>query len=312
VQRALTDFGADESFEKASQKLLEHYGIIISDSTIRRIVEKHGCIMQQIQKSDIYSTRTRPAKTIIGEIDGSMVPTVTPSTDASTDKRKNKKLEWKEARLSLAYVQGSVTPFYAGLIGSTDEAGECLARVVKRSGQTKKTKCHFVADGAVWIADKIENLYGSQAALLLDFYHVSEYLAAAAECCSRGSVKEWLERQQDLLKKGHIDQVLSNLQPDKTQCLPHEDKCPAAVCHGYLSKRIHQLGYKEAIEADLPIGSGKVEGSHKSIIQKRLKIPGAWWLTDNINNMLGLRTLRANGDWNNYWNAYQGSTATVN
>lgn len=117
------------------------------------------------------------------------------------------------------------------------------------------------------------------------------------------------EKQQDLFKEGFIDQGLSNLQSDEVDCPPHDNKCPAEVCHGYLLKRSHQLDYKAAIAADLPIGSGKVEGSHKSVIQKRLKISGAWWLLENANNMLGLRVLRANGDWDSYWNGHGGVSA---
>jgi hypothetical protein len=48
------------------------------------------------------------------------------------------------------------------------------------------------------------------------------------------------------------------------------------------------------------IGSGEVESRHRSVIQKRMKIPGAWWREDNAENML--RSLRANRDWQDYWN----------
>jgi len=55
----------------------------------------------------------------------------------------------------------------------------------------------------------------------------------------------------------------------------------------------------------LPIGSGKVEGGHRNVIQARLKISGAWWIKENANVMLALRTLRANEDWEEYWNHNQ-------
>ena len=53
---------------------------------------------------------------------------------------------------------------------------------------------------------------------------------------------------------------------------------------------------------ELPIGSGKVESTHRSLIQRRLKIPGAWWLRENAHAMANLRTLRANGGWELLWN----------
>jgi hypothetical protein len=44
-----------------------------------------------------------------------------------------------------------------------------------------------------------------------------------------------------------------------------------------------------------------VEGGHRYVLQKRLKIAGAWWLERSAECMLRLRTLRANGDWEKYW-----------
>jgi hypothetical protein len=37
------------------------------------------------------------------------------------------------------------------------------------------------------------------------------------------------------------------------------------------------------------------------VIQDHLKISGPWWNQSNAGKMLGLRTLRANGDWHAYW-----------
>lgn len=36
-----------------------------------------------------------------------------------------------------------------------------------------------------------------------------------------------------------------------------------------------QFKYKEALAAELPIGSGEIESGNGSVVQKRLKIPGA-------------------------------------
>ena len=69
----------------------------------------------------------------------------------------------------------------------------------------------------------------------------------------------------------------------------------------YLTNRINQLDYKSAIERDLPIGSGEVESAHKYILQKRLKIPGAWWRIERAEEMAQLRAMRANNRWNEFW-----------
>jgi len=75
---------------------------------------------------------------------------------------------------------------------------------------------------------------------------------------------------------------------------------PVRRCIRYITNRIGQFGYKEAEENGLPIGSGEIESAHRYIIQKRLKIAGAWRTENNTQNMLSLRVFRANGDWENY------------
>jgi hypothetical protein len=51
----------------------------------------------------------------------------------------------------------------------------------------------------------------------------------------------------------------------------------------------------------LPIGSGEMESAHRYVIQRRLRIAGAWWTTENLSKMLALRVVGANRDWEDYW-----------
>lgn len=144
LQKALTDFGADESFAKAALKVKEHYGVDVAISTTRLDVEKNARKIQATEKSNRFSVNLRPSECIIGQLDGSMIPIVSQTEPAKTgDKRKNKQYEWKEIRVAVGNPKGSDTSIYAAIMGSTDEAGECLARVVKQAGKRKKLK--FIA-----------------------------------------------------------------------------------------------------------------------------------------------------------------------
>ncbi|MBQ32564.1 MAG: hypothetical protein CL923_08445 [Deltaproteobacteria bacterium] len=42
----------------------------------------------------------------------------------------------------------------------------------------------------------------------------------------------------------------------------------------------------------MPIASGRIESSHRSRIQKRLKLPGAWWKLEHADSMLAPRVAR--------------------
>jgi len=279
----------------------------IASSTTRLDVEKHAEIARKmIDEESLVVDSKNNAAVVIGEIDGCMIPVVTAkeSLNGHDDQRKNKNHEWKEARLALARAQGAVEPIYAATLGSVNDAGAKLANVVKSAGECEKTKIHCLGDGAPWIADQVEMLFGNKATFLLDFFHVSDYLALAATCCSPNKPRDWMHKQQELLKNNMSLKVLQNIQDHLQICESKED-CPAAKCISYLSKRTHQLDYQGALNAGLPIGSGEIESGHRSVIQARLKIPGAWWNIDNAENMLALRTIRANGLWDKYWAAIQ-------
>jgi hypothetical protein len=107
---------------------------------------------------------------------------------------------------------------------------------------------------------------------------------------------------QRIAKKSRAKEVieaLKKLRPDWHE----ETDDPVATAIKYLEKREvkGQLNYAKAIEENLPIGSGEVESAHRTILQKRLKIPGAWWRLERAEEMAQLRALRANNRWDELW-----------
>ena len=51
--------------------------------------------------------------------------------------------------------------------------------------------------------------------------------------------------------------------------------------------------------------SSEVESGHGHVVQWRVKISGAWWHPDHVDDILALRMLKANGWWNGYWKSYR-------
>ena len=146
-----------------------------------------------------------------------------------------------------------------------------------------------------------QDKFGTQASYLVDFYHICEYLAEAAKTCAPSNDKAWLDTQKKLLKKNEYAVIIENLVPYLEAEEIEEAQAKVRACHRYLSNRVGQLDYKGAIEKGLPIGSGEIESAHRYVIQKRLKLPGAWWKAANVEPMLALRVVRANDDWDDYW-----------
>lgn len=186
-------------------------------------------------------------------------------------------------------------------MGSVDEAGEVLADCVRRAGATAQTHLHCLGDGAAWIPQQVQNRFGDQATYLLDFYHVSEYLAAAARKIAPANSKPWLAQQKERLLNNRVAEVLTALTPYQEPLTVADEEAPVRVCLRYLNNHRDFLNYQAALQADLPIGSGEVESGHRSVIQQRLKLTGAWWLRENAEKMIALRVARANDDWQPYW-----------
>ena len=307
LQRVICDFGSDQAFGAVNKKLKEHYGITIPSSAARAITEHHA---QEI--TNLGEVLCLPANSavdvVIGETDGSMIPIVETyvaekeeSSDKLPDRRKHKRLFWKEARLTMAHAKGSMTPIFAGTMDSVQVAGLQLLSCVKTAGGTEKTKVHCVGDGARWIASQVKEKFGSNGTYLIDFYHLCEYLSAAAPYCTTGDKEDWLKTQKEALKLSEHSRVLNALRPYLEPSTTEDSQAPVRACHRYIKNRPEQLDYKMAIEQELPIGSGEVESAHRYVLQKRLKLAGAWWKIDHAKNMINLRTCRANDLWDDYW-----------
>lgn len=170
LQRVITDFGADDGFAKSTQKIKEHYAIAIGESTVRKVTLLHAEAMDKQQKSDNLSIQTVGCPVQIAEIDGCMIPIVTPDPNAK-DKRKKKTLHWQEGRLSLAHELGSKNPKFSSIFqGSTKDAGKTLLSCSIKAGFGKKTHLHGVGDGASWIALQFKEIFGVQGSYLIDFF----------------------------------------------------------------------------------------------------------------------------------------------
>jgi hypothetical protein len=306
LQRRITDFGADDSFGDINKKLKEHYGISVPVSSGRVITLRHAEQMRETEELQTDIPEHKGVTCVIGEADGSMIPivdnTAEPSAEGPVDLRKMKELRWQEARLTVARAQGAVSSFFGATLGSCDEAGKHLFHCAILAGMGQETKVHCVGDGAPWIADQVSRVFGLQGDYLIDYYHLCEYVAAAAQSCAPPVQRQaWIEQQKTAAKESRIGDILAALSPHlEPESVSNKD-APVRSAYRYIQNRLDQFDYKSAQEAGLPIGSGEVEGGHRSVIQERLKIPGAWWKEDNADHMLALRTLRANGHWDHYW-----------
>ena len=295
LQRAMSDFGAEESFKRASQRLKEHYGITVNSEAIRLETLHHGKAIAAIEPKVGL-----PAKEIVTEMDGSLIPVVLPAK--SGDKRKGKTLAWREVRVCCARAVGKQSRLYGATLGSLESCSLLWEQTARFAGVGPKTYVHGVGDGAPWILEKFKENFEEQGEYLLDFYHVSEYLWAAARAIvGEKKALGWVRRQQGRLLNNQLTKVLRGLSTHlEAQNSPQET--PVRDAYRYLDQRRSHLDYQGARRRKLPIGSGEIESAHRHLIQKRLKLSGSWWKETNAQALITLRTARANHCWETYWN----------
>lgn len=295
LQRALVDFGADESFLEATRKVREHYGVEVPVSAARAHTLRHATGSGALEHPP-----APPAKVVITGMDGSMIPIV--ESGGGADRRKGKTLSWKQASLCCARAHGAVECVYGATLASVKMAGLTWRTVVAGAGHVPTSWIHAVADGAEAIFNSFTEQFdpsAGKARFTVDFYHVGEHLGVAAESLAPTQKKAWLHEQRGRLLENKVGEVLQTL-AGSVEPLGQEP-APVRAVHQYIAKRKDQMDYAGARASGLPIGSGEVESGHRHVIQQRLKIAGAWWTLPNAQVMLQLRTTRANQDWNRYW-----------
>lgn len=290
-------------------KIVEHYGVVLGESTIARITQGHAKrIFETAPPPKAWPTEAGTKTAVIVETDGGMVPIVKIDT-TQADKRKGKTLHWEEAKICLAHPQGSKTLAFGGTLqGGVETAGQCLFDCAGQAGFGTATPIHGVGDGAQWIADQVEKKFGAQGTYLVDFFHACDYLSAAGKAIasSEQEQKIWMDEHKARLKANQVNEVLQELQKNLEAPTVQDSDAPVRQCHRYFNNRTGQLDYQGAIRRGLPIGSGEIESAHRYIVQQRLKRPGAWWCPDNAEHMLALRLNRANRQWDSYWQRIAG------
>jgi hypothetical protein len=301
LERVLTDFGCEHSFKHAAARVLEHYGFEISASAVREATLRHAhraaTKLQDQYKEPFRVLPLVGAEHVVAEADGTMICTV------ARGKRNGKKpRDWKEIRLTAAQAQGKKQTFYAATFSGVDEVGRRWGHCARSAGWGLNSNIHALGDGAQWIRLQTREVFGRQGSFLCDFFHVSEYLGAAAQTCRAPAPERWRRTQQARLKRGAwakvIEALAEHLEPPPTP----EEEAPVRHGYRYLTNRVDCLDYPRALKLGLPIGSGMIESGHRHVLQARLKKAGAAWLVDNADDIANLRVLRANGQWLSLWN----------
>ncbi|MEZ4883738.1 MAG: hypothetical protein R3E32_21505 [Chitinophagales bacterium] len=154
----------------------------------------------------------------------------------------------------------------------------------------------FVADGAPWIWNWVEESY-PKATQILDFYHAAEHLSKFAKLYYKTieEQKNWLNKQKNALLNDEISVVIKGIEELEKRAQKSEKERNSLL--NYLRNNEFRMMYKTFRDTGLFIGSGAIESAHRTVIQKRLKQSGQRWTLDGAQKIIDLRLMNMNQQW---------------
>jgi hypothetical protein len=209
--------------------------------------------------------------------------------------------EWVEPRVLAIHViddDGKKTRHDVGVLDASiadcNEVFRMLVAYLKLLGAHEAAQIVIVADGAVWIWDRVDELVRDvgipphRVKQVLDFYHVTEHLGKIAKLRSSWSDKtrkNWLRKVKELLWRGNVEAVLSEC---FLLCRGSRSKKIEAMLN-YIARNVDRLNYPLFRKLKIPLGSGVIESAVRRIVNLRLKGPGIIWDEKNAEKVLHMR-----------------------
>ena len=141
---------------------------------------------------------------------------------------------------------------------------------------------------------------------IVDFYHACDHLkngcdAAWGESTARGKAE--FERLKTLLKEADdgVEQVIRALKYQRGRARGRTQERLTTELTYFRNQR-HRMHYAEYIRGGLPIASGVMEATCKTLVTQRLKRSGMAWTHSGGQAILTLRSLIQSERWPSAWN----------
>lgn len=134
----------------------------------------------------------------------------------------------------------------------------------------------------------------------IDFWHVIEKLAPAAEVIfGADRAKFELRRWRKRLRRANsaAEEILVDLRRSGLDDGRRDSSRPVLEAISYLENHADRMSFARSLRLGLPIGSGAVEATCKTLVGVRMKRAGSRWRTETGEHILRLRALALSDRW---------------
>jgi hypothetical protein len=138
--------------------------------------------------------------------------------------------------------------------------------------------------------------------MMLDFYHLSQHIHAAAKCClgETPDAKAWTTTRLKEIRELGATAVLAAIDTLAKKIRAPAKRQSLAALRNYIVARLELLNYPLALARGYDIGSGPTEAMCKTLTL-RLKRPGMKWDRDHAASMMNLTAMYDSGQAKHYW-----------
>jgi hypothetical protein len=141
--------------------------------------------------------------------------------------------------------------------------------------------------------------------LILDFVHANEYLWAAANSLLGETSEqrlEWVKSRTRQILSGQTAQVIAELRRiAKNKKTKVSQRKQLAKTANYFERNLPYMDYQTYLSNGYPIASGVIEGACRHFVKDRFELSGMRWLQTGAENLLRLRAVAENEDWDAYY-----------
>mgnify|MGYP000961389186 CR=1 FL=1 len=317
ARRMMARAGAQESFRLAAEDLRLYAALPVDAKDVERVAHRVGravadWMQRQGTAAAVAGGRGAPIENLYVSYDATGVPMRRKALEGVRGKGPDGKARHREVKLGCVFTQTTTdeqgrpvrdpdSTTYVGAIESSAEFGYRIYDEAARRGLKRAARVIVLIDAQEY-NKTIAAEHFPGAILIIDLYHAREHLAQFvrnATCLPVGGAvhRQW----QDLLDAGDIEALTRHMRAALPRRGPRR-KLGWGEINYFLNNQAF-MRYDQFRAMGLFVGSGVIEAGCKTVIAKRLKQSGMFWMPDGANAITALRCCILSGRFGDFWEA---------
>jgi hypothetical protein len=303
-----------DSYEEAERTLRDRTGLKVNDDTLREVTNTVGAIVFCNDAIVAESARKATDTGSLGlgatgrqgalylEVDAALLPT-------RQDGQKG--VVYKDNRLGMAFSSDNIYWWkhkqlnkvlysilkkeYTCLIGNSNDFNKFIFSLAIRNGYGSYQTTVLISDGATWIRKMKDSLF-PDAQLILNFYHLKKHIINYYMIIYNFNKYIYLE------KYNHINNLFYDSKSDeaieflKKNC-SKKYIADLDILLEYIDHNINNIDYAAYRRSGFCVGSGAIESSTMTVLQRRLRHGAMRWNASSAQAVATLLAKARSGLW---------------